>query len=138
MDRAQWSSSISLSTSTVRNTNCERSIDARRGSGGDVFTPAVYSQSRRRNSSSVDAKADFFTGSRPVISSVGPVISQGTPSGDPWSEILVIYNSGANFDFPWPAGNWTVVMERSLPVPPARVATGSITAEGTAVTVLHR
>ena len=63
---------------------------------------------------------------------------QGTPSGDPWSEILVIYNSGANFDFPLPAGNWTVAMEQSLPAPPARVVTGSITAEGTAVTVLHR
>jgi pullulanase len=63
---------------------------------------------------------------------------QGTPSGDPWSEILVVYNSGANFDFPLPAGNWTVAMEQSLPAPPARVVTGSITAEGTAVTVLHR
>jgi pullulanase len=63
---------------------------------------------------------------------------QGTPSGDPWSEILVIYNSGANFDFPLPAGNWSVAMERSLPVQTERVVTGSITAEGTAVTVLHR
>src|SRR5580704_16699008 len=63
MDRAQWSSSIILSTSTVRNTNCERSIDARRG-GDDVFTLAVYPRSRQRNSSSVDAKANFFTASR--------------------------------------------------------------------------
>jgi pullulanase len=63
---------------------------------------------------------------------------QGTPSGDPWSHILVIYNSGPNFDFPLPAGNWTVVMERSLPVQTPRMVTGTVTAEGTAVTVLHR
>jgi hypothetical protein len=65
MDRALWSSSISLSTSTVRKTNWERSIDARRGSGGDVFTLAVYSRQHRRNSSLVDAKGDFFTRSCP-------------------------------------------------------------------------
>jgi pullulanase len=63
---------------------------------------------------------------------------QGTSSGDPWPEILVIYNSGANFDYPLPAGNWSVAMERSLPMQTERVVTGSITAEGTAVTVLHR
>ncbi len=63
---------------------------------------------------------------------------QGTPAGDPWPEILVIYNSGANFDYPLPVGNWSVAMERSLPVQTERVVTGSITAEGTAVTVLHR
>jgi pullulanase len=63
---------------------------------------------------------------------------QGTPSGDPWSEILVIYNSGPNFDYQLPAGNWSVAMERSLPVQRERVVTGSITAEGTAATILHR
>ena len=63
---------------------------------------------------------------------------QGTQSGDPWPEILVIYNSGVNFDYSLPAGNWRVAMERSLPVQMERVVTGSITAGGTAVTVLHR
>jgi pullulanase len=63
---------------------------------------------------------------------------QGTPSGDPWSEILVIYNSGSNFDYPLPAGAWSVAMEKSAPVQTERVVTGTVTAEGTAVTVLHR
>ena len=63
---------------------------------------------------------------------------QGTPSGDSWSEILVIYNSGPNFDYPLPAGAWSVAMERSQPVATERVVSGSITAEGTAVTIVHR
>jgi pullulanase len=63
---------------------------------------------------------------------------QGTPSGDTWSEILVIYNSGPNFDYKLPAGSWNVAMEKSAPVTTERTVTGSITAEGTAVTVLYR
>jgi len=63
---------------------------------------------------------------------------QGTPSGDSWPEALVIYNSGANFDYTIPAGNWSVAMEKSVPVQTERVVTGSITAEGTAVTIVHR
>src|SRR5580698_9694571 len=81
MDRAQWSSSIILSTSTVRNTNCERSIDARRG-GDDVFTLAVYSRSRQRNSSSVDAKANFFTASRRNNHQQQPRGARGDPIRD--------------------------------------------------------
>jgi hypothetical protein len=41
IERALWSASISRSTSTGRNNSWERSIDARRGTGGDVFTLAV-------------------------------------------------------------------------------------------------
>lgn len=62
----------------------------------------------------------------------------GASIGDSWSETLVIYNSGANFDFHLPAGNWKVAMERSQPVRTDQVVSGSLTAEGTAVTVLHR
>jgi pullulanase len=63
---------------------------------------------------------------------------KGGPSGDSWSESLVIYNSGANFDYQLPAGSWSVAMERSQPVQTDRVVSGSVTAEGTAVTILHR
>ncbi len=63
---------------------------------------------------------------------------KGTPSGDSWSEMLVIYNSGPNFNYQLPAGNWSVAMERSQPVQTERVVSGSVTAEGTAVTILHR
>jgi len=59
-------------------------------------------------------------------------------SGDSWSEILVIYNSGDNFQFQLPAGTWQVAMERSQPVNQERKVMGSVVAEGTAVTVLHR
>jgi pullulanase len=59
-------------------------------------------------------------------------------SGDPWNEILVIYNPGANFELPLPSGNWSVAMEGSQPAQSERVVAGNITAEGTAITVLHR
>ena len=59
-------------------------------------------------------------------------------SGDSWKEILVIYNSGDNFQFQLPAGSWQVVMERSQPAGQERTVTGLVTAEGTAVTVLHQ
>jgi pullulanase len=59
-------------------------------------------------------------------------------SGDSWSEVLVIYNSGNDFQFPLPAGTWQVAMERSQPVDQERTVAGSVIAEGTAVTVLHR
>jgi len=63
---------------------------------------------------------------------------QGMPFGDSWSEILVIDNSGPNFDYQLRAGNWKVAMERSQPMKTERVVSGTVTAEGTAVTVLHR
>ena len=59
-------------------------------------------------------------------------------SGDSWSEILVIYNCGDNFQFQLPAGTWQVAMERSQPVNHDRKVMGSVVAEGTAVTLLHR
>jgi pullulanase len=62
----------------------------------------------------------------------------GAASGDAWSEILVIYNSGGNLDIPLPPGTWRVAMERSQAVGEERTVTGSVVAEGTAVTVLHR
>ena len=59
-------------------------------------------------------------------------------SGDPWKEIIVIYNSGNEFTFSLPGGTWLVAMERSQPVNQERSVTGSVTAEGTAVTVVHQ
>ncbi|NVO17270.1 MAG: hypothetical protein HXX10_24860 [Rhodoplanes sp.] len=62
----------------------------------------------------------------------------GAASGDAWSEILVIYNSGGNLDIPLPPGNWRVAMEQSRAIDQERTVTGSVVAEGTAVTLLHR
>jgi pullulanase len=59
-------------------------------------------------------------------------------SGDPWKEIIVIYNSGSEFTFSLPGGTWLVAMERSQPVDQERSVTGSVTAEGTAVTVVRQ
>jgi pullulanase len=55
-----------------------------------------------------------------------------------WGRVLVIYNSGNNFQFTLPPGSWQVAMERSQAVDTERTVTGSVTAEGTAVTVLHQ
>jgi pullulanase len=59
-------------------------------------------------------------------------------SGDLWKETIVIYNSGNEFIFSLPAGNWLVAMERSQPVDQERSVTGAVTAEGTAITVVHQ
>ena len=59
-------------------------------------------------------------------------------NGDSWKETIVIYNSGNEFTFPLLAGTWLVAMEKSQPVNPERPVTGSMTAEGTAVTVVHQ
>lgn len=60
-------------------------------------------------------------------------------NGDGWSEIIVIYNSGNNYTYVLPAGDWKVAMEKSDPnAGNGRVVNGSVIAEGTAVTVLYR
>jgi len=60
-------------------------------------------------------------------------------NGDPWSEILVVMNSGADYSFTLPPGTWKVAMERSDPTAgQGRPVTGSVVAQGTAVTVLYR
>jgi pullulanase len=59
--------------------------------------------------------------------------------GDDWSEILVVANSADNYQVPLPPGEWQVAMERSDPAAgQGRKVSGSVTAEGTAVTVLYR
>lgn len=64
---------------------------------------------------------------------------RGEAVGDTWSDILVIYNSGANAEFDLPAGEWQVAMEKSDPAAGGdRIVMGSVVAAGTAVTVLHR
>jgi pullulanase len=59
-------------------------------------------------------------------------------NGDSWTETIVIYNSGNEFTLPLPAGTWLVALEKSQPVDEERSVTGSVTAEGTAVTVAHQ
>ena len=59
-------------------------------------------------------------------------------NGDSWKEVIVIYNSGNEFTFPLPAGTWLVAMEKSQPVDEERAVSGSVTAEGTAVTIVHQ
>ncbi|WP_428263079.1 alpha-amylase family glycosyl hydrolase [Haliangium sp.] len=60
-------------------------------------------------------------------------------NGDSWSEIIVIYNNADNYSFALPPGEWKVAMERSDPgAGNGRAVSGSVIAEGTAVTVLYR
>ncbi|PTY04910.1 hypothetical protein DB347_19655 [Opitutaceae bacterium EW11] len=63
----------------------------------------------------------------------------GAGAGDSWHDIIVIYNSADNYDYPLPDGTWFVALEKSDPNAGAdRPVSGKVTAEGTAVTVLHR
>lgn len=59
-------------------------------------------------------------------------------NGDKWQEIVVIMNSGNNYTYNLPSGNWKVAMEKSTPMMAPRSVFGSVVAEGTAVTVLYR
>lgn len=64
---------------------------------------------------------------------------KGRPNNDSWSEIIVIYNSANNYNHNLPSGTWKVAMEKSDPTKGnGRNVSGSITAEGTAVTVLYK
>ncbi len=60
-------------------------------------------------------------------------------NGDSWSDIIVIYNSADDYTYTLPAGDWKVAMEKSDPTAGnGRVVSGTVVAEGTAVTVLYR
>jgi len=63
----------------------------------------------------------------------------GAAVGDLWREIVTIYNSGANHEFDLGPGTWRVALERSAPnVGADRTVSGTVTAEGTAVTIVYR
>lgn len=60
-------------------------------------------------------------------------------NGDSWSEILVIYNSADNYSYSLPAGNWQVAMQNGEGYQAnGPMVSGSIVAQGTAVTVLFK
>ena len=85
-----------------------------------------------------DAIDQHLVTSRPRY---GVVINRidGTAVGDSWSDIIVIYNSADNYSYSLPAGDWKVAMEKADPAAGnGRVVSGSVIAEGTAVTVLYR
>lgn len=63
----------------------------------------------------------------------------GAANGDSWSDIIVIYNSADNYTYSLPSGTWKVAMESGNgPSATHRNVSGSITAQGTAVTVLYK
>lgn len=60
-------------------------------------------------------------------------------NGDDWSEIIVIANSANPYTFTLPPGTWKVAMEKSDPAAGnARTVSGTVVAEGTAVTVVYK
>jgi pullulanase len=59
-------------------------------------------------------------------------------NGDGWSKTLLIYNSGGDQAVTLPAGNWSVAAEGSSAPTPERVVSGSVTAAGTSITLLHQ
>ncbi|SFD20025.1 type I pullulanase [Pseudoalteromonas denitrificans] len=63
----------------------------------------------------------------------------GAANGDNWRKIIVIYNSGNNIDYQLPDGEWKVALEKSdANLSNDRIVYGSITSEGTSVTVLYQ
>jgi pullulanase len=63
----------------------------------------------------------------------------GSAKGDPWQELIVILNSADNYDYHLPPGNWKVAAERSdSSAGHGRPVLGTVTAEGTAVTVVYQ
>lgn len=65
-------------------------------------------------------------------------VIQAASAGDSWTEVIMIYNSGNAFTMTLPDGPWQVAMERSQAVNGERTVVGSVVAEGTAVTIVHR
>ncbi|MCB1825192.1 MAG: alpha amylase C-terminal domain-containing protein [Candidatus Competibacteraceae bacterium] len=64
---------------------------------------------------------------------------QAGRNGDDWSEIIVIANSADNYTFTLPPGAWKVAMEKSDPsAGNGRPVSGTVVAEGTAVTVVYK
>ena len=59
-------------------------------------------------------------------------------NGDTWNKIIVIQNAASEQSVSLPAGNWFVVLEDSNPNTVKRTVSGSISAKGTAVTVLYQ
>jgi len=63
----------------------------------------------------------------------------GAANGDSWRDVIVIYNSADNYTYGLPSGSWKVAMENGNPPSASpRTVSGSIVAQGTAVTVLYR
>ncbi|WP_196139553.1 type I pullulanase [Aliikangiella sp. G2MR2-5] len=82
--------------------------------------------------------SDYQVSSQPRY---GVVVNRinGRAVGDSWKDILVIYNSANNYNYSLPSGNWKVAMEKSDPgAGNGRIVSGSILAEGTAVTILYQ
>ena len=71
----------------------------------------------------------------------GVVINRinGAARADAWKDIIVIYNSADNYTYTLPGGSWKVALEKSdAAAGQDRTVSGSVVAEGTAVTVLHQ
>ncbi|MGL4205387.1 MAG: hypothetical protein ACRCRW_04565, partial [Aeromonadaceae bacterium] len=78
------------------------------------------------------------TTTTPAAGVVVNYIKSGNNNGTSWPETVVIMNSGNNFTYSLPGGNWAVAMEKSTPLASPRSVSGSIVAEGTAVTVAYQ
>ena len=74
----------------------------------------------------------------PAAAVVVNYIKSGNNGGTNWPDTVVIMNSGSNYTYALPAGNWKVAMEKSTPLTAPRSVSGSVVAEGTAVTVVYK
>ncbi len=71
----------------------------------------------------------------------GVLVSEidGNAVGDIWKKIIVIYNSAPDYKFNLPKGEWKVAMKDGNPPSSSpTIASGTITASGTAITILYQ
>lgn len=78
------------------------------------------------------------TTSRPRYGVVVHYVHGACTANEAWKETIVIENSSDPYTYSLPSGNWTVAAEKSDPTLASRTVSGSVTADGTAVTVLFR
>jgi pullulanase len=62
----------------------------------------------------------------------------GSAQNDAWKDILMLYVSGDNYTHVLPTGDWKVAVEKQVGNAGGRVVNGSISVEGTAMTILYR
>lgn len=59
-------------------------------------------------------------------------------NGDSWDEIIVVYNSGSDYIYQLPAGDWQVAIEAENANSTTGTVSGEYVCEGTAVTIFYR
>lgn len=74
-----------------------------------------------------------LTGGQVIINQIN-----GAAVGDTWSKVISIYNSGSNYTYTLPSGQWYIAVEKENANAGGTPVSGTVVCEGTAVTVLYQ